>query len=483
MSNRFLKILLFFVTIFALQGLILVFLMLNPLQAKAKIGVRIEPKDVVEAGTDYSTVCECGYKEGAIDGESGKKETVRLFIPIPGVTDSCGYVCDITGDGKANVTDYIVAVYKFLVGLAAIVALIMVMWGGYSWIFAMGNTSKIEGAKDTIKSALLGLVLAMVSVQLLEMINPRLTDVGLSEVEKIVRQERTSIFCRATDIVQAQDGTVLLGSDSSLRCGEQSYTRLAYFDPQSTTEKVKVRLYQVAVEDKDLQEKIKKTLGDQNIDIDNVEFKETRSTKSACFGKECSSGNICFTSGGVPECVDPKKVCENQSKGACEDFNEYLANLGYNGGKQCIKRVDDAKWYMLGIGSADECVWGRLLQCPPGSVFVSAQNLFTEDHKGAKGICYEKDQDRVVLKDCNSATLSHVSLYPSYSNKAVEGAQALCCKYITDGGLVLNKEATSKTFGEKEGDYAVIIKKLLIGVKEIQLVWNIKNPAKHSLLF
>src|SRR3989338_737318 len=134
-----LKILLFFLSLFALQTLLLLFLLARPL-----IGYAIgETRAGGDKGTDTET-CACAEDKNS---STGIKESTRLFIPVPGVTDACGWVCDINGDQKGDVVDYVVTGYKFLVGLAAGVAVIMIMYGGYSWIFAMGNSSQIEGAK------------------------------------------------------------------------------------------------------------------------------------------------------------------------------------------------------------------------------------------------------------------------------------------------------------------------------------------------
>src|SRR3989339_1999074 len=193
MSERTIKYIIFFLIVFALQGVLLLVLMLNPARAGA-------------AGAQATVVvqdnksCPCGFSS-ASGKPTDKLETVRLFIPIPGVTDKCGYLCDVNGDSRADVVDYVIMVYKFLVGLAGVVAVIMIMLGGYRWIFAMGNSARIAGAKETIFSAIIGLVLALISVQLLETINPRLADVSLPNVAEIGRGSLSEEFCSQYDIL------------------------------------------------------------------------------------------------------------------------------------------------------------------------------------------------------------------------------------------------------------------------------------------
>jgi hypothetical protein len=68
--------------------------------------------------------------------------------------------------------------YFFIFGLSliAFLALTQMMIGGLTYILAAGNVAKIEDAKDTIKQALLGLGLLLVSYLLLYTINPDLVN-------------------------------------------------------------------------------------------------------------------------------------------------------------------------------------------------------------------------------------------------------------------------------------------------------------------
>jgi hypothetical protein len=57
------------------------------------------------------------------------------------------------------------------------------MVGGFQWIFAVGNPSKIGAAKGIIASALVGLFLALGSVMLLKTINPDLVTLSSLTIE------------------------------------------------------------------------------------------------------------------------------------------------------------------------------------------------------------------------------------------------------------------------------------------------------------
>ena len=121
--------------------------------------------------------------------DQNEEGTVKLNVVIPGITDQCGWVLDVTGDRNGNMLDYVVSAYTFLIAAAAFLALIMVMYGGFMWVFAGGNSSVIGKAKETITSAIIGLVLALLSVTILQQINPKLVDIelpGIDAVPKVV---------------------------------------------------------------------------------------------------------------------------------------------------------------------------------------------------------------------------------------------------------------------------------------------------------
>ena len=71
---------------------------------------------------------------------------------------------------------YINYLFIFGLGIIAILALAQMMVGGLTYILAAGNVAKVENAKDTIKQALLGLGLLLVSYLLLRTINPDLVN-------------------------------------------------------------------------------------------------------------------------------------------------------------------------------------------------------------------------------------------------------------------------------------------------------------------
>lgn len=69
---------------------------------------------------------------------------------------------------------YFGAIYKWAILVGALIATIMIMFGGMMYLLSAGNPTKIEEAKSRITSALLGLFLLLGSYTLLYLINPDL---------------------------------------------------------------------------------------------------------------------------------------------------------------------------------------------------------------------------------------------------------------------------------------------------------------------
>ncbi|MFA5247748.1 MAG: pilin [Patescibacteria group bacterium] len=108
--------------------------------------------------------------------------TYTMQVPIPGLGKE-GVVTFNTGDTKP-IADYVKAIYNYAVGIVGILAAIMLMVGGFRWILAGGNASSIGEAKEIIFASLSGLVLVMASWLILQQINPALTELNVTKIQK-----------------------------------------------------------------------------------------------------------------------------------------------------------------------------------------------------------------------------------------------------------------------------------------------------------
>lgn len=76
--------------------------------------------------------------------------------------------------GDAPLGGYIVALYNFLLGAIGIIAMIMLVYGGFRYMTSAGNPTAMGDAKDIFYSAIIGLALALISYLIIGTINPEL---------------------------------------------------------------------------------------------------------------------------------------------------------------------------------------------------------------------------------------------------------------------------------------------------------------------
>ncbi len=99
------------------------------------------------------------------------------LAPIPGLTS-------ITDSGSAarsaNLADFFNSLYKYLIGLAATLAIIQIIWGGINIATNQDDVSKIMDDKGKIYNAIFGLALVLSPVLVFSIINPNILNLSLN---------------------------------------------------------------------------------------------------------------------------------------------------------------------------------------------------------------------------------------------------------------------------------------------------------------
>ncbi len=138
--------------------------------------------------THYARCIKSDNSQGSYEEEAKQSYEVK-FVPqitIPGSTFTKGQPITITGDTLAQ---YLADFYKFFISAIAVMAVVMVMWGGFKRLYAAGSPDKIKDANDTIVNAISGLVIALLSYTLLNLVNPKLTEFKTLEIYTVGREE------------------------------------------------------------------------------------------------------------------------------------------------------------------------------------------------------------------------------------------------------------------------------------------------------
>jgi len=112
---------------------------------------------------------------------------VVMFVPTVGVLaqtlETVPGQTSVTGD----LTGYLNNLYKFGISITGILAIFMIGLGAFAYIVtSVGNSSKMMDAKETIKNALIGLVIALTAYLLLFVINPDLVSGTLNAPSTII---------------------------------------------------------------------------------------------------------------------------------------------------------------------------------------------------------------------------------------------------------------------------------------------------------
>ncbi|OGY53404.1 MAG: hypothetical protein A3A24_00310 [Candidatus Buchananbacteria bacterium RIFCSPLOWO2_01_FULL_46_12] len=128
----------------------------------------------------------------------------QLSVPIGGFGAFSPNIDCSQKDAKGNelcsipwIGQYIAVIFRYGIGLAAILATVMIMIGGFLWLSSAGSPDRVGKAKEFITSALLGLFLAMFSYLMLYTINPRLVASEPILVQKVTQVD--FMCCRTAE--------------------------------------------------------------------------------------------------------------------------------------------------------------------------------------------------------------------------------------------------------------------------------------------
>jgi hypothetical protein len=105
---------------------------------------------------------------------------------------------EISFGGKSefsNIGEFIVLMYKYLLTIASIVAVVVIIIAGMQWVTSGGNSEAIGSAKKRIGGAVIGLFIAYMSYFVLNTINPALVNLRLPQVWLIRPKILMTEFC------------------------------------------------------------------------------------------------------------------------------------------------------------------------------------------------------------------------------------------------------------------------------------------------
>lgn len=154
------------------------------------------PKDCQAAREKFGTA---GNKSGFVsdastapcNGGSGDSQWGRC---LPAGTTKT----EISFGGKSefsNIGEFLVVMYKYLLTIASIVAVVVIIIAGAQWTASGGNSEAISSAKKRIGGAVIGLFIAYMSYFVLNTINPAMVNLRLPQVWMVKTIDMMPEFC------------------------------------------------------------------------------------------------------------------------------------------------------------------------------------------------------------------------------------------------------------------------------------------------
>lgn len=124
----------------------------------------------------YKTDADCDRLAGEFGKCYAKWPSAELTVHI-GETETV-----------VDLADYIAVVYNYAVGIAGIIAAVMMMIGGFQYLMAGGDAGRVAAGKQKIKNAIVGLFLALSAFLILQTINPNIVKLELPKVKLVKKQ-------------------------------------------------------------------------------------------------------------------------------------------------------------------------------------------------------------------------------------------------------------------------------------------------------
>ncbi len=196
--------------------------------------------DVFKTSDERTKACNFDaavFVEEPKDEQNKKRVFFTPQVGFPGTQFQSGVPNEVTG---TTLGEWVAAAYAFFSGAIGILAAVMVLWGGFRWLTAAGNSSRVDAAKETIYSAIIALVLTLGAFVLLNTINPELVKIQdlTSLITPIVRLEQPT----SGDYVEASHLSEQVAQDTEAKTTKEEFNDKPCPSPQELSEPVEVFL-------------------------------------------------------------------------------------------------------------------------------------------------------------------------------------------------------------------------------------------------
>lgn len=162
------------------------------------------------ASSGSGKTCQLTSTQTATTGSTGNATGFVPLAPIPGLTSAQS---NVTASTLAN---FLNNLYLYLIGAAATLAVIMIIWGGLE-IATQDSVSKQGAGRNKIQQALFGLVLVLSPFLVFSIINPAILNlsIALPPLDTKTPTSSNSGATNATTTVQHSDNGIVTNVTSN----------------------------------------------------------------------------------------------------------------------------------------------------------------------------------------------------------------------------------------------------------------------------
>jgi hypothetical protein len=124
--------------------------------------------------------------------DSMKFHKIHLFAGIilasiswASVSAAKDLIVPIAGLSQTTISPgvYVQSLYKWGIGIGALLAVLMLVFGGVEYVLSAGSFAENSAAKERIKSTILGIIILLGASLILTIINPKLTNLNVDRPE------------------------------------------------------------------------------------------------------------------------------------------------------------------------------------------------------------------------------------------------------------------------------------------------------------
>lgn len=123
-----------------------------------------------------NTASQSGVSAAVTNTSASNQSGFTALAPIPGLTDQA----NTSAVNDKSLANFFNNLYKYIIGMAAVLAIIMIIWSGLEIAINKDSVSKALEAKGRITQAIYGLVLVLAPVLVFSIINPSILNLSLN---------------------------------------------------------------------------------------------------------------------------------------------------------------------------------------------------------------------------------------------------------------------------------------------------------------